>query len=133
MKCEGITIDSHAEMAEAMGEPYAFVGGIVDLNPSQAKRVVVMRHIHVDVHLSDVTGFGRYRQHNALYFDDFEEGPLSRPRRARAVLDFDTGPGGDDGIAALLTTAELYEANDLVPEGFVTALREWLTEQGIVT
>lgn len=122
MKLRGVEIDTQAITAESAGEPYAFVGGFVDLAPHRATTVVVGWDVVVTAYDSPETvpdlddGTQEYR---TLLGGAIE-------RTTRLVTQVYDRPG----VADLCTLAATYESGGAAPAGFAAALRAWLIEQG---
>lgn len=124
MRVTGIEIDVKANLIETMGEPYAFVGGVVDLRPERSGYFKLSDDYRITVHLADVTDDNCMNVTRTYSLD-------SPGVRGTFVLTYEVWRGQEGGIPALVANARMYEDHEAAPAGFTDALVAWIRKQGL--
>jgi hypothetical protein len=129
MKLDRVQINVQAVTIEVSGEPYAYMGGFIDLKPYRARTMVVGWDVSI-LAFDTVDGRTGDRSFNEGTVHAMNVGIDGLAHREFSLWTQTYDPASPT-VENLLELAGHYETERRVPEGFVDALRAWFEAQGV--
>jgi hypothetical protein len=127
MNVTGFAIDSKPKLVPTMGDPYAFVGGMVDLDPWNASYMKVGDNIILDIEFTATRAEADEAVYRGATLKTDEEGGW----RGTLRVDFETFGPDAGGLPAILDYMRLMEGHEAAPDGITDAFVAWLVAQGV--
>lgn len=126
MKIDDIEINGQAETTKVEGKGYAFLGGFVDLEPHNAKTIVIGWSVVLTA-TDHPEAWDSQMFFPAEQVDVGHDGRVTR----RTTLTLQTYGKESPTYRALVDMAAHYETEKIVQPGFADALRSKLIELGV--